>query len=305
MQFAIDELADMKLSIITSAVLFTSTLLAGCSSGSDNACSGAGQALTVCAKGTVTKGVDVSVYQGTVNWTQVKSAGMTFAIVRVSDGTGTLDTTFATNWKGTKAAGLVRGVYQFFEPGEDPTKQANLLISQVTAAGGFDAADLPPVMDIETTGGQTDATIQANMQTWLSAITKATGAKPLIYTNLNTSSHFGGKFGSYPLWVASWGASCPTMPSGWSQWQFWQYADNGIVNGISGNVDHDEFNGSLADLKAWANPTPPQTDAGAPPPVKDAGSTDSGTNRDASASDSGGTTTGPDAGTPPPNPCGP
>ena len=294
----------MKLSMITSAVLFTSTVLAGCAGGSDNACSGTGEALTVCAKGTVTKGVDVSVYQGSVDWAKVKAAGITFAIVRVSDGTGTLDSTFATNWKGTKSNGLVRGVYQFFEPGEDPTKQANLLISQVNGAGGFDAADLPPVMDIETTGGQSDATIQSNMQTWLNVIAKATGSKPLIYTNLNTSSHFGGKFGSYPLWVASWGASCPTMPSGWSQWQFWQYSDTGTINGISGGVDHDEFNGSLADLKAWANPNPPPVDAGAPPPVKDAGSTDSGATHDAAATDSGSsTTTTPDAAAP--NPCGP
>ena len=292
----------MKLSIITSAVLFTSTL-AGCAGGSDNACSGAGEALTVCAKGTVTKGVDVSVYQGSVDWSKVKAAGITFAIVRVSDGTGTLDSTFATNWKDTKSNGLVRGVYQFFEPGEDPTKQADLVLSQVKSAGGFDPGDLPPVMDIETTGGQSDATIQSNMQTWLDVIAKAIGRKPLIYTNLNTSSHFGGKFGGYPLWVASWGASCPTMPNAWSQWEFWQYADTGTINGISGGVDHDEFNGSLADLKAWANPTPPTTDAGAPPPVKDAGSTDSGASHDASASDSGNGTTTPDAGAP--NPCGP
>jgi lysozyme len=294
----------MKLSMITSAVLFTSTLLAGCSSGTDNACSGAGEALSVCAKGTVTKGVDVSVYQGSVDWAKVKGAGITFAIVRVSDGTGTLDSTFTTNWKGTKSNNLVRGVYQFFEPGEDPTKQADLVLSQVKNAGGFDPGDLPPVMDIETTGGQSDATIQSHMQTWLDVITKAIGRKPIIYTNLNTSSHFGGKFGGYPLWVASWGASCPTMPNGWKQWDFWQYSDTGTINGISGGVDHDEFNGSLADLKAWANPTPPTTDAGAPPPVKDAGSTDSGASHDASApSSDSGTTTEPDAGVP--NPCGP
>jgi lysozyme len=291
----------MKLSIITSAVLVTSTLLAGCADASDNACSGSGQALSVCAKGAVTKGVDVSVYQGSVDWAKVYGAGIRFAIVRVSDGTGTLDTTFATNWKGTKNNNLVRGVYQFFEPGEDPTKQADLLLSEVKSAGGFDAGDLPPVMDIETTGGQSDATIQSHMQTWLDVIAKAIGRKPLIYTNLNTSSHFGGKFGGYPMWVASWGATCPTMPSGWNAWDFWQYADTGTVNGISGGVDHDEFNGSLADLKAWANPTPPTPDAGAPPPVKDAGP-DSGSNRDAAASDSG-TTIEPDAGTP--NPCGP
>src|SRR5580692_8436799 len=66
------------------------------------------QAVTVCASGTTVKGVDVSVFQGTVNWTSVKAAGVDFAIARISDGSF-LDTQFATNWTGMKAADLVRG----------------------------------------------------------------------------------------------------------------------------------------------------------------------------------------------------
>ena len=299
----------MKLRSLVASALFLSLAAAtACSGGSDNTCSSTGQALTVCATGKVVKGVDVSVYQGSVNWSQVKNAGMVFAFARVSDGTGTIDSTFATNWKGMKSNGIVRGVYQFFEPGEDPTKQANLVLTEVKNAGGFIADDLPPVMDMEVTGGQSDSTIQSHMQTWLDVIAKAIGRKPIIYTNLNTSSHFGGKFTSYPLWVASWGASCPTMPNGFKAWKFWQYADSGTVSGISGGVDHDEFNGTLADLKAWANPTPPQTDAGTT--TKDAGATDSGTTtKDAggtTSNDAGGTTPPePDAGTAPVDPCAP
>ena len=291
----------MKLSLLVPAALLAA--VAACSSASDNTCSSGAEALTVCATGSVVKGVDVSVYQGSVDWAKVKASGRVFAIARVSDGTGTLDSTFATNWKGMKSNGLVRGVYQFFEPGGDPTQQANLVLNQVKNAGGFVSGDLPPVMDIEVTGGQTDATIQSHMQTWLDVIDKAIGRKPLIYTNLNMSSHFGGKFGGYPLWVASWGASCPTMPNGFKSWEFWQNADNGSVSGISGAVDTDEFNGTLADLKAWADP--PQPDAGTPPP-KDAGTTDSGVARDASAPEQDASTPPPpepDAGTP--NPCGP
>src|SRR5208283_1975416 len=63
---------------------------------------------SVCAAGTVVKGVDVSVYQGTINWTTVKGAGIDFAIARISDGSA-LDTDFAANWSGMKSAGLVRG----------------------------------------------------------------------------------------------------------------------------------------------------------------------------------------------------
>ena len=281
-------------------VIATATLpvIAACSSGPNHTCS-SGEALTICATGTVVQGVDVSVFQGTVDWTKVKAAGIDFAFARVSDGTGTLDTTFAANWKGMQAAGIVRGVYQFFEPGEDPVMQADLVMSQVKAAGGFEAGDLPPVMDMEVTGGQTDATIQANMQSWLTEIETTYGRNAVIYTNESTSTHFGGKFTAYPLWVASWGGTCPTMPDGFTVWEFWQYADTGTISGITGAVDHDEFNGSLSDLQAWANPTPP-SDGGTPP--SDAGTVmiDSGAH-DASTSTPDATTPAADAAT---NPCG-
>ena len=59
-------------------------------------------------------------------------------------------------------------------------------------------------------------------------------------------------FGSDPLWVANWGVSCPDLATGWSNWVFWQYSDTGTVGGISGAVDLDEFNGTLAQLQSFA-----------------------------------------------------
>ncbi len=193
----------------------------------------------------------MSVYQGTVNWTSVKAAGIDFAIARISDGSA-LDTQFATNWSGMKSAGLVRGAYQYFEPGQDPTTQANIVIS---AVGMLGSGDLPVTADMETTGGQSAATIVANLQTWMTAVKAGTGKQPMVYT---ASGYWNGSvggssaFGSDPLWVANWGVSCPGLPTGWSSWDFWQYSDTGTVNGISGNVDLDEFNGSLAQLQSFA-----------------------------------------------------
>ncbi len=296
----------IKLPLLSSVFLGLAVLASACSSGSEHACSGAGQALSVCATGSTVKGVDVSTYQGSVNWASAKSAGIVFGIARMSDGLNYPDNEFAANWKNMKAQGIVRGVYQFFEPAQDPTQQANMLLNAVNSAGGFIPEDLPPVMDIEVTGGQSPSTIQAHMQTWLNVIEKAVGRKPIIYTAAFMSSNIGSGFGSYPLWVANWGVSCPTMPSGWTAWKFWQNADNGSVSGISGAVDTDEFNGSLTDLKAWATET---TDAGAPPPPSDGG-----TQHDASTTSDSGTTTPHDSGTSPPppapdagstNPCGP
>jgi lysozyme len=231
----------------------TATVLAACSQSEPAACT-SGSALTVCAGKSTLKGIDVSSYQGTIQWSQVKAAGIAFSFARVSDGTAFPDADFAANWKAMKAQGIVRGVYQYFEPGVDPTAQAKLLLSSVAAAGGLEAGDLPPVMDIETTGGQSTTTIQAHMKTWLGVIENAVGRKPLIYTSSGFGPNIGTGFGAYPLWVANWGVTCPALPGGWTSWVFWQTADNGTVKGITGPVDLDEFDGTLGDLTAFALP---------------------------------------------------
>lgn len=255
-----------------SLLLFTATaLLAGCSSSApnDSSCSAADHsALTVCAAGPTVKGIDVSTYQGQVNWTSAKSSGLAFAIARVSDGTTHVDDQFARNWPGMKAAGLIRGAYQFFRPGEDPIAQADLVVSKLNAAGGLASDDLPVVMDMETADGVAPATIQANMHKWLDHVEQATGKKPIIYTANFMSGNIGTGFTAYPLWVANYGATCPLMPSNFTQWKMWQYSSTGTVPGISGNVDMDEFNGTLAQLTTFAGggAPPPPHDAGTPPP---------------------------------------
>jgi lysozyme len=208
------------------------------------------EAQSICATGAVVQGIDVSSYQGSIDWTSVKAAGMDFAIARISDGSA-LDSDFATNWTGMKSAGLIRGAYQYFEPGQDPTSQAQIVVS---AVGVLDAGDLPVTADMEATGGQSAATIAANLQTWMTAVQAGTGKAPMVYTASGywNSDVASSAFANNPLWVANWGATCPSMPSGWSSWIFWQTNDTGSVSGISGAVDTDEFNGSLTALQAFA-----------------------------------------------------
>src|SRR5262249_9198422 len=109
--------------------------LAGCSVGNDDdGPLGEAQEANVCAAGATVKGVDVSVYQGNIDWATVKASGIAFAIARVSDGTF-MDTKFDQNWAGMKNNGIVRGAYQFFEPGEDPVTQANIMINKLGVLG--------------------------------------------------------------------------------------------------------------------------------------------------------------------------
>src|SRR5690242_4540926 len=88
------------------------------------------EALTAkCSGGNTVKGIDVSYYQGSINWNAVKNDGVKFAFIRVSDGTGYIDSKFSSNWSGAKNAGILRGAYQFFRSDEDPIRQADILIN--------------------------------------------------------------------------------------------------------------------------------------------------------------------------------
>jgi lysozyme len=252
-------------------------LVTGCSSSTDAPNEGCvdngSSALTTCAAGTTVKGIDVSVYQGTVGWAQVKAGGWEYAYIRVSDGLNYPDSKFATNWPAAKTAGVIRGAYQFFRPGQDPTMQADAMVAKINAAGGLEAGDLPPVLDIEVTDGVASTTIQSRAKTWLQEVEKKTGVKPLVYTANFMSSAIGTALGSYTLWVANYGATCPLMPSGWTNWKFWQNADNGSIPGISGNTDTDLFNGNKTQLAALTI-QPPKPPPSTPPPSEPQASND-------------------------------
>jgi lysozyme len=257
--------------------------------------SSAEEALNVCAAGTTTRGVDVSTYQGAVDWTKVKAAGIEFAFARVSDGTANPDDQFAANWKGMKAAGVVRGVYQFGRTNVDPTAQANLVASSLAAAGGFEAGDLPVVMDIETNNGESSATIVANMKTWLDAVKASTGKTPIIYTSEGTYPITSTTYDTYDLWVANYTTGCPIMPVGWTKWVFWQNSSTGTVGGITGGVDTDEFNGTLAQLTTYAGAG--AVDAGGEAGAGGAdGGEDGGSSSGSGSSSGAGSSSGGDAG---------
>jgi GH25 family lysozyme M1 (1,4-beta-N-acetylmuramidase) len=202
----------------------------------------------------VVQGVDVSDYQGTIDWTKVKGSGVDFAIIRVSDGTQYPDSKFASYWPAAKAAGLVRGTYQYFEPDEDVIAQADLLLQ---TEGTLDAGDLPPTLDVETTGtnpARTPQEMAAEVKQWVDYVGAATGKTPMIYVG----QYFwmdqvgGADQHANPLWEAQWGVTCPTVPAPWTAFTFWQYSATGTVPGITGQMDLDVFNGDLTALGTFA-----------------------------------------------------
>jgi lysozyme len=266
----------VALSAVTALVV--ALALPGCGSSEDNTCvdQSSSPLQTACAKsGTQVKGIDVSKWQANIDWSQVKGAGYDFAFIRASDGLYYDDGKYDANWKGAKAAGVVRGTYQFFRPSQDPIAQADLMLNKMAAAGWIEAGDLPCVIDIEVSEGQSNTTIRNKALQWLSYVEQKTGKKPLVYTAAGWSSVLGNALNAYPLWIANYTGGyqgyCPLMPDGWNEWTFWQYTSKGAVPGVGSlDVDKNVFDGNLSALIAYATsgvkPPPTQVpDAGADP----------------------------------------
>jgi GH25 family lysozyme M1 (1,4-beta-N-acetylmuramidase) len=211
------------------------------------------QAATVCGVGPTVKGIDVSKWQGTIDWDEVAADGVEYAIIRVSDGLGYIDEQFERNWSEAARVGLVRGTYQFFRSDEDPTAQAELLLERM---GPLAPGDFPPTIDLESTDGIGNAERIRRVHTWMDRVMADVGARPFIYSgkywwqdNMATT-----EFNEHPRWHAQYtSADCPNLATQWPDWQFWQHSSTGRVQGIGGgnsNVDMNRFNGDRAALDA-------------------------------------------------------
>ncbi len=249
--------ASPTLRLVPCLLAVLALVLGGCGV-DDTANVGASRdALTVCAAGTTLEGVDVSKYQGTIDWSQVAASGRAFGIARVGDG-HYVDPYFDTNWADMRTAGMVRGTYQFFRPKYDAASQADIVISHLGTLG---PGDLPPTIDVEMPPGDpipAASTWVAEIRAWLDHIQMNLGVTGMIYTahgfwNPTVGSTM---FSDTPLWVANWGVTCPGLPTGWTNWKVHQYTDSGSVPGIaggsSGAVDLDRFNGDMAALSDFA-----------------------------------------------------
>ncbi len=213
--------------------------------------------LSVCAKNGTLPGVDVSTYQGSIDWGAVAGAGIRWAYAKATESTDWQDPTFHGNWSGMQAHGIARGAYHFFHPGVSGKAQADYYLAFVGALSG----SLPPMLDWEVTDNVSGGTAAANARAFIAEIAAKTGRQTVIYTSPGLWDGFGaGDFGSDPLWVADWtyctSGCCPIMPSGWGDWVYWQWSDKGTISGIPATVDLDVFNGDLASLQGLSDRPP-------------------------------------------------
>ncbi|GAA2292284.1 lysozyme [Glycomyces scopariae] len=212
-------------------------------------------------------GIDVSNYQGSINWTSVKNSGIQFAYIKATEGTTFRDARFNTNYPAAHAAGVIRGAYHFARPNSSTgAAQANFFASN-GGAWSADGLTLPGALDLEAppSGAACYGLSTTSMRNWITdfynTYKSRTGRDVVIYTTAswwNTcTGSWTGMASKSPLWIAHWGVSAPSLPAGWNNttWTFWQYTATGSVSGISGNVDRNYFNGSASRLLALANNT--------------------------------------------------
>mgnify|MGYP000636148212 CR=1 FL=1 len=189
-------------------------------------------------------GVDISKYQGEVDFKQLKAAGITYIFVKASEGNTYQDPTFARNFTQAKQAGLIVSAYHFYETNDAPNSQLENFTQLVKLSPG----DLPPVVDIEKLHMQDDMMLMGNLQLYLNGLEQHDGVKPIIYTGLNFANQHVTEFSQYPLWIAEYGRTQPTLPIGWSSWTFWQWSQSHTLTGIEGQVDADRFNGDAVNF---------------------------------------------------------
>ncbi|MGB3800509.1 MAG: GH25 family lysozyme [Lewinella sp.] len=198
------------------------------------------------------KGLDVSRYQGVVDWDQVADEGQHFTFIKASEGREHRDVAFQANWTGAGRAGLRRGAYHYLLPHVSVEEQLSNYIDLVKLEPG----DLPPVLDVEYIGRLSSPELVDHVRQWLQLAEAHYGVKPILYTGLNFYNRYlAGQFDAYPLWLARYDSRDPVTICG-RPYQFWQYTDQARIPGIVGNVDRNVFSGTLSDLKAICVPQP-------------------------------------------------
>lgn len=229
-------------------------------------------------------GIDVSNWQGAVDWGAVRRSGRLFAFAKATEGVTFVDQTFATNRRGMAAAGLtLRGFYHFARPDRNTAAaEAEHFLRTVGPLGPGEVA----VLDLEVAPGPGVGDWAAE---WLGRVAQATGRTPVLYSYQSyLYSIPTARLSQYPLWIADWGrndgtiSESPPATDRWARWTWWQYTSNATVPGVSGRVDDSVFAGSVAELAAYgataADPLgdlvrgllggllPPQSPAAAPAP---------------------------------------
>ena len=195
-------------------------------------------------------GIDISHYQGKIDWEQltnamIKGCPVRFVIIKSTEGSSRLDENFRENFNQARDFGFIRGVYHFWSNKSTAREQAYYFLDQVHLTDG----DLPPVLDIEhKPADKSVEDFQRDVLTWLHIVEDTYHVKPIIYTYYKFKEQYlsAPVFEDYPYWIAHYYVDKVQYKG---KWKFWQHTDVGKLPGIKGYVDFNIYNGSYYELK--------------------------------------------------------
>ena len=198
------------------------------------------------------RGVDVSHYQGEIDWKTLAGEGIRFAYIKATEGTFTEDECFEANWKGAQESGLRVGAYHFFSLDSGGAGQAGNFIANVSSSSIM----LPPVVDVEPYGKYSDIenvdkeAVVAELTTFVEAIEECYGMKPVIYTTRKWEHFIAPAFEGYDFWVRN----VYFAPEAGYDWTFWQYSNRTTLDGYNGEekfIDMNVFNGTAEEFEKY------------------------------------------------------
>ncbi len=200
-------------------------------------------------------GLDVSHWQGTIDWQKVHDAGYSFVFVKSSQGTGYVDPKFASNVRNAYSAGLQVGAYHFATPSDSATAEADHFVNTIKPYMSY--LTLPPALDLEQTGGHSWSSLSSWANDFMKEVQSQLGVTPVIYINVNYARHLDSSVTQWPLWIAdrTYDPNATPRTGKWGTWTFWQYSDKGSVPGISGSsVDLDKAAGRAGAMSPMYDP---------------------------------------------------
>lgn len=196
-------------------------------------------------------GIDVSHYQGDINWDLLRNQGtiddcpIRFVMIKATEGATKVDEKFEDNFFQAREYGFTRGAYHFYSLHSPAADQARFFIKNVKLEKG----DLPPVLDVEhKPKNQTREEFKQSVLEWLNIVERHYGVKPILYTYYKFKTEYlaDSVFNQYPYWIAHYYVDSVEYQG---PWKFWQHTDAGSLPGIKGPVDFDIYNGSFYDLR--------------------------------------------------------
>lgn len=187
------------------------------------------------------QGIDVSEWQGYIDYNEVKEDGIEIVYIKASEGTNIIDPYFKTNYDNAKSNGLKVGMYHYLTARtvEEAERQAEYFCSVISGT----SPDCRLAMDFEDFGDLSKEEINDISFAFLEKVEKLTGKEVVVYSDLyNAENTFSAELAEkYPLWIAEYEVSNPSSTGKWVKWIGFQYSDTGRVDGISAYVDKDEF----------------------------------------------------------------